>query len=129
LANDSKLHDGRGQVAGRASLRQAPRFKADALDGLSPEQRLILHQALVKISQENQGSSQYVASLPVPDVRDALDAAFAEELLGKLPKAVDRAVRLEKLNFDRIPNGEVRGYFEEAQLLCIEQIRNDHIAL
>jgi hypothetical protein len=114
LANDAKLHDGRGQVAGRLSLSRAPKFKTAALDDLSPEQRSILHQALIKISQANQSKSQQVSDRSPSDVRDAIDASFAEELLGKLPKAVDRAVRLEKLDFAGVPNAQVRSYFEEA---------------
>jgi hypothetical protein len=41
LVSDSKLHDCTKHVAGRISLSQAPKFKTDALDGLSAEQRHI----------------------------------------------------------------------------------------
>jgi hypothetical protein len=114
LVSDSKLHDGRKHVAGRISLSQAPKFKTDALDGLSAEQRHTLHEALVKVSRENQGSAKVSPTDLVPDVHDALDAALTEEMLGKLPKAVDRAVRLEMLSLDLIPDEAVKGYFEEA---------------
>lgn len=44
---------------------------------------------------------------------DTLDAFYAHELLGKLPKIVSRASALEELDLPRVPDN-VRRYFEEA---------------
>jgi hypothetical protein len=116
LASDSKLHAGRVQVVGRASLNKAPAFKTDAVSSLSPEQHRILRETLEQLLRETRATNEQLRNPSKPDVEDEQDAALAEEMLGKLPKAVDRIVHLENLGIDRdrIPNEDVKRYFEEA---------------
>ena len=114
LASDSKLHDGRGDLAGRVALGSMPNFKTDALESLSSEQRQVLREAMMDIVKEVRNNAQHTLAHRAVDTRDLIDAAFAEELLGKLPKAVSRALRLDSLTISRVPNEAVKGYFEEA---------------
>ena len=89
LGNDAKLHAGTSHASGRLSLTRPPEFKTDALKKLSPEQLQILFEALEKLAQERRSGH---SSWPVSDIHDEVDAAFAKEIIGKLPKIVDRAV-------------------------------------
>jgi len=114
LVSDSKLHDGRSKVADRISLSQRPEFKTDALARLSAEQLATFREILAKVLEGKLGGAEHPRTPPDSDVEDKLDAAFAEELLGKLPKTVDRALRLDKVTLDRLPSEDVKFYFEEA---------------
>jgi len=104
LINHLRLHEGRSSVARRASLDAAPNFKTDALS----EESNALWEILENKRQESGGGGQPTTS------EDAIDAALTDELLGKLPKIVDRTIRLDEINLDGVPNEDVKRYFYEA---------------
>lgn len=113
LVSDAKVHDGRVQSAHRTSLNQPPGFKTNALDNLLPVEQRALHDLLEKALQQKRTSPGPLRRPSESEIADALDAAFAEEVLGKLPKIVERAATLEELNLKGIPKG-IQQYFEEA---------------
>ncbi len=114
LVSDSKLHDGRGHAAGRVTLSKPPSFATDAFKMLSPGQRQVFRDILAKLLRERLADDRQPPTVTDSDVKEALDVAFAEEVLGRLPKIVDRAQGLDEINLDRVPNEDVRLYFEEA---------------
>ena len=117
LVSDSKVHDGRVQATRRTSLGRPPKFSTNALDNLLPEERRTLHELLKKSLQEKSADAGQTRTPSESDVADQLDAAFAEEVLGKLPKIVSRASALDELEPDirrEIPREDVKKYFEEA---------------
>lgn len=113
LISDSKLHDGRRHAAARVTLDKMPSFGTDALEILSREQRAVFFEVLTKVLEEKRGGL-HPRGISKTDVEDALDAAFAEEVLGKLPKIVHRTFTLDELGLDRVPNEDVKRYFGEA---------------
>lgn len=113
LVSDSKVHAGRVQATGRTSLGQPPKFKTNAINDLRPEQARALHHALEAL-REKSASSGRSGTPSESEVLDRLDAAFAEEVLGKLPKIVNRAALLDEINLDRVPDKSIRSYFDDA---------------
>lgn len=109
LINHARLHDGRSTVARRASLDAAPHFKTDALS----EESNRLWGILENTRQKSDGYGQPTPS-PAASAEDAIDAALTDELLGKLPKMVDRTIRLDEMNIGGVPNEDVKRYFYEA---------------
>jgi len=114
LVSDSKLHDGWGQITGRVSLDQPPAFETGALEGLTPEQTRTFQTALERVFTEGKADRKLGTTVSMAGDEDAIDAAFAEELLEKLPGVVSRAKSLDTLNLDHIPDDDVRRYFREA---------------
>jgi hypothetical protein len=113
LVSKLKAHGGRVRVGDRATLQPAPKFKAEAFNGLSAEDRRTLD-AFMRFCLEQQHTIEKESGTTAAIIEDEIDAALTEEMLGKLAKAVDRATRLEKLRLAVIPNKEVKRYFEEA---------------
>ncbi|HEV2350310.1 MAG TPA: DUF4145 domain-containing protein [Terriglobia bacterium] len=107
LAGDLKLHDGKVEAESRTTLNKPQEFKTKAWDILPPEQRPPLKDLIDKAMQQRTPSKSEVA--------DSLDAVFAQEVIGKLPKIIDGASTLDALDLDRtsIPD-KVKGYFDEA---------------
>lgn len=114
LVSDSKLHKGRSHVAGRATLSKPPSFMTNAFESLSPEQRTVFRDILTKLLEQKSPDDRQQRTVSDSNIEDALDAAFAEEVLGKLPKVVDWALHLDEVTIDRVPNEDVKLYFEEA---------------
>lgn len=104
LISRLRLHEGRSSVARRTSLDAPPQFKTDALSGDGKA----LWEILGKKRQESGDDGR------APKVEDSIDAALADEVLGKLPKMVDRALLLDEINLDGITNEGVKQYFYEA---------------
>lgn len=103
LVSDLTQHRGRTGVARRISLHQPPRFKAT-----SKQSRLLLEalkQHLGPVETE---------SIPGSNGEDAIDAALTEEVLGKLPKMVDRTLSLDDVRLDGVLRKDVKCYFYEA---------------
>ncbi len=69
----------------------------------NPKRRILLD-LLKKALQERSASSSQPRRRSESEVADALDAAFAEELPGKLPKLVDRAERLDEMDLEGVPD-------------------------
>jgi len=113
LVSDSKVHDGRVQSTRRTSLDKPPEFKTNALGNLLPEERRALHDLLEKALQEKSASPGQQRQPSESEMEDAIDAAFAEEVVGKLPKLVERATSLDELNLRAVPN-DIKQYFHEA---------------
>jgi hypothetical protein len=113
LVSDFKLQGGREQLAKRLSIGQTPKFKTDALDGLSQEDIRSL-QTLLESLPEVQAVDQLSRVAPDGTDEDQIDAALAVELLGRLPRAVERAVHLDEMSLDRVPDAGLKRYFEEA---------------
>jgi len=110
LISHLKLHEGRSSVARRVSLDSPPQFKTGALS----EESNTLWEILEKKRQESVGDAGQLPRSPGANVEDVIDAALADELLGKLPKMVDRTLRLDEINLGGVPNEDVRRYFYEA---------------
>jgi hypothetical protein len=112
--SDFKVHGGREQLATRLSLERVPSFKSDALDGLSPADfrwlRKMFEGALPQVQKQAERSQMEPGTVD----EDTIDAAITEELLGRLPKAVSRAARLDQMSLERVPNKDLRRYFHEA---------------
>jgi hypothetical protein len=100
--SDSKVRAGRDQSVRRTSLDQPPEPKTTALDNLL--------QKAVSPGQQHQPSES--------EVTDRLDAFYAEQVLGKLPKIVERTLAFDELERGgirrEIPREDVKKYFEEA---------------
>ena len=109
LISRLRLHEGKDSVARRTSLDAPPRFRADALSAESN----VLWEILEKKRQEKGGHAGHPPPSQ-PCVEDSIDAALADELLGKLPKMVDRALRLDEISLGAVPNEGVKQYFYEA---------------
>ena len=112
--SDFKVHCGRKQVAERVSLGQAPRFKSDALDVFSPADILRLRSMIEGVLPGVQTAAQRSRTAPDASDEDSIDAAITVELLGKLPEAVRRAADLDQMSLERVPDKDLRRYFEEA---------------
>jgi hypothetical protein len=110
LISHLRLHEGRSRVARRASLDSPPQLKTD----VPSEESNSLWEILEKKRQESVGDAGQPPPSPGANVEDAIDAALADELLGKLPKMVDRSLRLDEINLSGVPNEEVKRYFYEA---------------
>jgi len=110
---DAKLHAGRVEATGRVSLNGPPKFRSAAFDGLSAEERATLRKGLELVLQQCASSAKAPGD-KVTELAESLDAKFAEEMMGKLPKAVARALPLDQLNLEIVPNPDVKQYFEEA---------------
>jgi hypothetical protein len=113
LVSDSIIHDGRVHATRRTSLAHRPEFKTNALDNLLPQEQRALHDLLEKALQQKSAGCGQPRPLSESEVADALDAAFAAEVLGKLPEIVSRAAHLDEMNLEGVPDS-VRRYFDEA---------------
>jgi hypothetical protein len=110
LISHLRLHEGRSRVARRVSLDSPPQLKTDALS----EESNALWEILAKKKHESVGDVRQPPASPESTVEDAIDAALADELLGKLPKMVDRTLRLDEINVRDVDNQDVKRYFYEA---------------
>jgi len=99
---DYKAHHGRIEVTERLSLDRNPSLKSDARGELSQVNPPLLDAIEGALSE---------AKIPS---EDSIDSAFTEELLGKLPRIVNRAILLSKMSLDRVPNKVLKRYFYEA---------------
>ena len=108
LASDLKTHRGREHAARRTSLSKPNQPKElRGLDKLSDEGlRSLREYAARRKSGQPSGSGERNAL-------DDLDAYYAQEVLRKLPKIVDRASRLDEMSLEGVP-ANVQRYFEEA---------------
>jgi len=113
LVSDSKIHDGRVHATRRTSLAQPPEFKTNALDNLPPQEQRVLHDLLEKALQQKSPSSGQPPRPSESDVADALDAAFTDEVLEKLPEIVTRAASLSDMDLEGAPK-DIKQYFDEA---------------
>jgi hypothetical protein len=111
FASDLKAHRGRTQLAERISIDQRPKFKSDAFDAFPPTDPL---RNIEQILQEHRGPARRPGTASERADEDDLEAAFVMELLGKVPEAVSRAAQLDQMNLERVPDKELRRYFEEA---------------
>jgi hypothetical protein len=117
LVSESKVHHGRVLSAHRTSLNEPPEFETNALDNLLPEEQRALHDLLEKALQQKSANAGQPNRASDSEMEDALDAAFTEEVLSKVPKIVARASVLDELELDdkrQIPREDVKKYFEEA---------------
>jgi hypothetical protein len=112
--SDFKVHGGREQVGKRLSLGHTPSFKSDALNGLSATDIRWLHKLLEGALPGVQAAAERSRMPSDATEEDAIDAAIAEELLGKLPKAVNRAAHLDQMSLEHVPDKDLRRYFDEA---------------
>lgn len=112
LIVDLKIHTGRIEAAQRISLGRPPVFATNAIRNLCPEDQDELRELINAIPKDSTHGSR-PKTPPEWKVEDVLEVAFAEEVLGKLPKIVDRASRLVKLNLEGVPP-DVARYFGEA---------------
>jgi hypothetical protein len=71
------------------------------------ELRVILDKSLEARLEEPESATE-------SNKMDDLDAAFSVELIGKLPKVVDRASLLPNMSLDVRPDMNVKKYFDEA---------------
>jgi hypothetical protein len=110
LISHLRLHEGRSSVARRVSLDSRPQFKTSALS----EESNTLWEILEKKRQESVGGAGRPPTSPGTNVEDAIDAALSDELLGKLPKMVDRTLGLDEIDIGGVPNENVKRYFYEA---------------
>ena len=102
LLADHKVHDGKREMTMRLSLDQTPSLKSTARDALSRE-----NPPLLRALEEGLPGAKAANE-------DAIDAAFAEELLQKLPEVVSRASSLDSMDIQRVPKPNLRRYFFEA---------------
>jgi hypothetical protein len=109
------VDQGREQISRRLSIGDLPKRRMESLKGLSPEELLRLqamiegyrpeYEAFVEQSGGSSGPASY---------EDSIDASLTTEILGQLPKAVDRVLALGEMELGKVSREEVRGYFEEA---------------
>jgi hypothetical protein len=105
--DDLNRHTGRDSVRERATLNPPSEFKSDAFKDASSEE----------IRQKFELIRKVLTVKPVltPQSEEkAVERALIEELLGKVPKAVTRAISLERLEYGSFPVKHLKGYFEEA---------------
>jgi hypothetical protein len=104
--SDLSLHRGREHAAKRLSLDQTPSFESDAREKLSQFSEPLVR-ALDDALQE----------IPPSSSEDQIDAAFAAELLGKLPRIVSRAACFDQMSIDHVTQKNLRYYFHEESRL------------
>ena len=105
LISHLRLHEGRSSVARRVSLDSPPQFTTDVLS----EESNVLWEILEGKRQGYDGNAEQP-----PNVEESIDAALADELLGKLPKMLDRTLRLDEISLGGVTNEHVKRYFYEA---------------
>lgn len=115
LISDAIVHGGRSKMAERLSLNPAPEFTSEFFKYRSPDAIDKVMEILSNIKPELYKAAEVHGGKPDPvGEADSIEAALAEEILGKLPKAVDRASDLDGMNLGRIPVEHLKRYFEEA---------------
>lgn len=114
--SDVVVHGGRKDLHERLSLGQAPELRVDELFmDQSPEVIQRVADLFEGMEPEIRAVAEAHRGTPDPaGEADSIEAALAEEIIGKLPKAVDRASTLDGLNLGKIPIKDLKGYFEEA---------------
>jgi hypothetical protein len=115
LISDFVVHGGRTDLAGKVSLNPPPEMKLDAFRYQSPEviQRVLEMLQSIQPAVESNADQNRGVPDPVGEA-DSIEAALAEEMLVKLPNAVERASTLDGLNLGNIPIQHLKRYFEEA---------------
>lgn len=115
LISDAIVHGGRSKMAERLSLNPAPEFTSEFFKYHSPDAINRVMEILSNIEPKLHKAAEVHGGKPDPvGEADEIEAALAEEILGKLPKAVDRASDLDGMNLGRIPVEHLKRYFEEA---------------
>jgi hypothetical protein len=107
-------HLGRVEVASRASLDAEPEFAMADNGDLPLEKRRQLEQMMRSQLKQNPVAKSRRTSPDASETEDQLDAACAAEVLGKLPKMVQRLSSLDGMDSKPIANEDVRHYFDEA---------------
>jgi hypothetical protein len=114
-AHSFKVHEGTQEMGERVTLGEsASKLSFDAIDRLSPEHKKRLFALIEKVLPLYQASNKATGVSRRESADDSIDAALTEEFIGKLPAAVDRAVRLDHIGVERVPANDLRRYFEEA---------------
>lgn len=118
LISDAVVHGGRSKIAERLSLQPAPDFTSEPFKYFkyhSPDAIYKAIEILSNIEPELHKAAEVHGGKPDPvGEADSIEAALAEEILGKLREAVDRASTLDGMNLGRIPVEHLKRYFEEA---------------
>lgn len=83
------------------------------IDSLSPDVVATITRALERRANDVHGATDSEYQTLIAE-SDHLDLKFAEEVLGKLEKIVDRSIRLSEPDLRRIPNKSVQRTFLEA---------------
>lgn len=112
LKSHLRVQSGREEAADRVSLHGKPKVEPfEDLDKLSPDAIYLLWQR----SKQPSAHSSAAQLLP-SDVADRLDAKYANELIEKLEKIVERVTLLNPHEVDasRIRNTRLKVCFEEA---------------
>jgi hypothetical protein len=110
LVSDFKTHLGRVLASQRTSLGPAPKPKPRSAEALPPQEHQKWVALLAKISRPTPSRT---TSRPSNDV---LDAAYANEVVQKLEKIVQRASLLDphEVASEEIGDSSIRAYFCEA---------------
>jgi hypothetical protein len=115
LVSEIVTHQGKEMVSDRVTLGVPPRLNLDALRELSGEERIRLSKFVEGYLPEVKAIVEQQGGRPDPaGEKDSIDAALTEEMLGKLPKAVERATKFDKMELERSIDPDVKRYFEEA---------------
>jgi hypothetical protein len=116
---DAKVWSGQLDSARRLSVGSAPPFSTHACDDLSHRDMEKLRRDMEKLSRLSQEKIEPTVRAGEKDARpkgrhlqfDCLDAAFSDELVGKLPKIVKRASAMKDISLDLLPQEECRAVF------------------
>ena len=115
LVSETVTHQGKEMVSDRVTLGVPSPLNLDFLKDLSGEEQVLLMQFIEGYRPEMQAIVDQQKGRPDPaGEQDSIDAALTEDLLGKLPKAVDRATGFDKMQLGRTVDPVIKGYFEEA---------------
>jgi hypothetical protein len=116
----SALHEiqvnlGRHLVAERASLGgSSGPAPSKSIEQMTPEELQRLITIFNKLEPLYKDADESKVKSDPASVEEFIDAALAEEFLGNLSEAVDRAVRLDLIDIERVPAVDIRRYFDEA---------------
>jgi hypothetical protein len=123
ILSDIVVGGGRKEVAERVSLNTQHPDMSEVLDRHNEKNQYqpeAFQRALEMLARGGEAANVVVerhGGVPDPvGEADSIEAALAEEILNKLPRAVDRAATLDGLNLGRIPIRDkgLKRYFEEA---------------
>ncbi len=113
--HEIQVNLGRHLVAERASLGgSSGPSPSRSIEQMTPEELKRLITVFSKLEPLYKDVDESKVKSDPASVEEFIDAALAEELLGKLPKAVDKATRLAQIDIEQVPAAEIKQYFGEA---------------